>query len=272
MDPERLEAIRDMVRNTYSDMEVVSRYAQIGLWPAEEILVLEYFPDDARVLDIGCGAGRTTIPLAEMGLEVVGIDFSPAMIQLAMELAAVSKVNPELQVMDVMDLKFSDDSFEIASRYTNEVFNFKWENSFCKARNACMDKSTCDWNFMTEGHEFLDPECLDEFKKIKEVEDHVSLLRVSRYISENNKTSSFPWLTRKGRGCHYVNDSHNAVISDIPKNNATKDFYEIRTIHKRSNERAFARKEQRFYMNRKNLLQVLLKFLNLSFQFHCTKQ
>ena len=114
MDPERLEAIRDMVRNTYSDMEVVSRYAQIGLWPAEEILVLEYFPDDARVLDIGCGAGRTTIPLAEMGLEVVGIDFSPAMIQLAMELAVVSKVNPELQVMDVMDLKFSDDSFEIA--------------------------------------------------------------------------------------------------------------------------------------------------------------
>ena len=102
MDRERLEAIRDMVRNTYSEMEVVSRYAQIGLWPAEEILVLEYFPDDARVLDIGCGAGRTTIPLAEMGLEVVGIDFSPAMIQLAMELAAVSNVNPEFQVMDVM--------------------------------------------------------------------------------------------------------------------------------------------------------------------------
>jgi len=166
------------------------------------------------------------------------------------------------QIIIGVDDKSTDDSFEIASRYTNEVFNFKWENSFCKARNACMDKSTCDWNFMTEGHEFLDPECLDEFKKIKEVEDHVSLLRVSRYISENNKTSSFPWLTRKGRGCHYVNDSHNAVISDTPKNNATKDFYEIRTIHKRSNERAFARKEQRFYMNRKNLLQDLIKDKN----------
>lgn len=114
MDRERLEAIRDLVRETYSDIEVVSRYAHIGLWPSEEILILEYFPDDARVLDIGCGAGRTTIPLAEMGLEVVGIDFSPAMIQLACELAKVSKVEPDLQVMDAMDLKFPDASFDIA--------------------------------------------------------------------------------------------------------------------------------------------------------------
>ena len=111
---ERLAVIREMVRKTYSDVDVVSRYAQIGLWPAEEILILEYFPEDARVLDIGCGAGRTTIPMAEMGLEVVGIDFSQAMIQLAQELAAVSKVDPELQVMDAMDLKFPDASFDIA--------------------------------------------------------------------------------------------------------------------------------------------------------------
>jgi ubiquinone/menaquinone biosynthesis C-methylase UbiE len=114
MDQKRLVAIRDLVRKTYSDAEIVARYAHIGLWPAEEILVLEYFPDDAVVLDIGCGAGRTTIPLAEMGLQVVGIDFSPAMIRLAGELAGVSQVTPELRVMDVMDLGFADASFDIA--------------------------------------------------------------------------------------------------------------------------------------------------------------
>ena len=163
------------------------------------------------------------------------------------------------QIIIGVDDKTDDDSFEIASRYTSEVFHFKWKNSFCKARNICMEKSTCDWNFMTEGHEYLDPECLQEFKKIKDVESHISLLRASRYISENNKTSSFPWITRHGRGCHYVNDSHNAVISDTPENNVTKDFYKIRTIHKRSKSRALARKEQRFYMNRKNLLRDLIK-------------
>ena len=72
MDEERLAAIRELVRNTYSDSEVVARYATVGLWPAEENLVLEYFPDLAEVLDLGCGAGRTSIPLAEMGFGVAG--------------------------------------------------------------------------------------------------------------------------------------------------------------------------------------------------------
>ncbi len=35
------------------------------------------------ILDIGCGAGRFTIPLAERGMNVVGIDYSPEMIRLA---------------------------------------------------------------------------------------------------------------------------------------------------------------------------------------------
>ncbi len=114
MNRERLASIRDMVRKTYTEPDVVSRYAHIGLWSAEEVLVLEYFPDNAQVLDLGCGAGRTTIPLAEMGLKVVGIDFSPSMIQLAQELAEVSNVEPDLQVMDAMDLKFADSNFDIA--------------------------------------------------------------------------------------------------------------------------------------------------------------
>lgn len=114
MDQKRLSAIGDLVRATYSDPQVVARYSRIGLWPAEENLILEYFPDTARILDLGCGAGRTTIPLAEMGFEVVGIDLSPAMIELARELAALSQVEPEFQVMDAMSLNYPSSSFDIA--------------------------------------------------------------------------------------------------------------------------------------------------------------
>jgi 2-polyprenyl-3-methyl-5-hydroxy-6-metoxy-1,4-benzoquinol methylase len=38
---------------------------------------------DLSVLDIGCGAGRFTIPLAERGMRVVGIDYSSEMIRMA---------------------------------------------------------------------------------------------------------------------------------------------------------------------------------------------
>jgi 2-polyprenyl-3-methyl-5-hydroxy-6-metoxy-1,4-benzoquinol methylase len=38
---------------------------------------------ERTVLDIGCGAGRFTIPLAERGMNVTGIDYSPEMIRMA---------------------------------------------------------------------------------------------------------------------------------------------------------------------------------------------
>lgn len=39
----------------------------------------------ARVLDLGCGAGRHTILMAERGLDVTGVDLSPRLLKLARE-------------------------------------------------------------------------------------------------------------------------------------------------------------------------------------------
>ena len=32
------------------------------------------------VLEIGCGTGRVSLPIAEAGIDIVGVDFSPAML------------------------------------------------------------------------------------------------------------------------------------------------------------------------------------------------
>ncbi len=45
-----------------------------------------------RILDIGCGSGRLTIELAKRGAQVVGIDFSSNMLDLAKALARRHKV------------------------------------------------------------------------------------------------------------------------------------------------------------------------------------
>jgi 2-polyprenyl-3-methyl-5-hydroxy-6-metoxy-1,4-benzoquinol methylase len=44
---------------------------------------------EKSVLDIGCGAGRFTIPLSERGMKVVGIDYSSEMIRLANQYVGV---------------------------------------------------------------------------------------------------------------------------------------------------------------------------------------
>lgn len=46
------------------------------LYGAEKKLCQHYFPDGGLILDLGCGAGRTTVPLHEAGYKVVGADLS----------------------------------------------------------------------------------------------------------------------------------------------------------------------------------------------------
>ena len=112
MEEERLDTIRALVRSTYQDPRVVARYAEVGLWPSEETLILEYVADDARVLDVGCGVGRTSVPLREMGFSVTAIDLSPAMVELAREVGQACQVDIDFRVMDVMDLPLPSSSFE----------------------------------------------------------------------------------------------------------------------------------------------------------------
>ena len=63
---------------------------------------------------MGCGAGRTTIPLAEMGLDVVGIDISSPMVRVARQQAGLVGVRADFQVMDSMQLEFPEASFDVA--------------------------------------------------------------------------------------------------------------------------------------------------------------
>jgi SAM-dependent methyltransferase len=82
-----------------------------GLAPLERALVDEFFPPPpARVLDIGCGAGRTTIGLADRGYRIVGIDLSPNLLALAHRRFA----SLAFHRMDAVKLGYRSESFDAA--------------------------------------------------------------------------------------------------------------------------------------------------------------
>ena len=59
-----------------------------------------------RVLDVGCGSGVLAFPLAKRGYDVVGIDFSQRMIDIARERSLENGLVIDFQVADFMDGEF----------------------------------------------------------------------------------------------------------------------------------------------------------------------
>lgn len=100
---------RENIANYDSGWSVAEYTREEGLRQIEEELIAEFFPPaPARVLDLGCGAGRTTIGLARMGYQVTAIDLSETL------LAEAGRRHPELdfRLMDATRLEFPADSFD----------------------------------------------------------------------------------------------------------------------------------------------------------------
>jgi ubiquinone/menaquinone biosynthesis C-methylase UbiE len=107
-----MESIKERVRRGYSRSWVVKKYTVIGLWPSEETLCRAHWSPGSRILDIGCGAGRTTLPLAQLGYRVTGIDISSPMVRQARSLDYLRGLNATWGTGDATDLSFLDNSFD----------------------------------------------------------------------------------------------------------------------------------------------------------------
>jgi SAM-dependent methyltransferase len=108
---------RAFLLEAYSHPDAVRSYSravsQIGLWKFEETFFARHLRTDGRILDLGCGAGRTTFGLYDAGYRnIIGADLSPVMIRQARWHAARRGLKIRFRVGDACRLPFESKSFD----------------------------------------------------------------------------------------------------------------------------------------------------------------
>lgn len=105
------------IKEEYNDKSIVRAYADqvdgIGLWNIEKWVFDKYVKKDDKILNIGCGAGRETIPLYELGWHnIIGADLSQGMIDQAQLFAKEKELEIQFEVQDVISLPYEEANFD----------------------------------------------------------------------------------------------------------------------------------------------------------------
>ena len=79
-------------------------------------------PEGSRILEVGCGTGRTACLLAERGFRVTAVDIQPEMIRKAKLRAGKLNLDVEFVRADISGLPFEDATFDIVM--AESVTNF----------------------------------------------------------------------------------------------------------------------------------------------------
>ncbi len=110
-------ANQPFVRESWEDPDHVGEYVAavttVGLWKSERLLIDRYLPRDGSILDIGCGAGRTTFGMYEAGYRrLTGFDLSTSMIAAARRIAAERDLAVRFDVADATSMPYDDATFD----------------------------------------------------------------------------------------------------------------------------------------------------------------
>lgn len=83
-------------------------------------------PKQGRLLDAGCGTAQVSLPLIKSGYSVVGVDVSPAMLEIARQKLTTSDT-AEFRVADVRSLEDPDGSYDgvVVSKLFQHVGNWQ---------------------------------------------------------------------------------------------------------------------------------------------------
>lgn len=120
----------------------------------------------------------------------------------------------------IVDTGSTDSTKTIAGKYTDRIYDFKWEDDFSVARNFAFSKCTCDYIYSADADEYLDEKNRSRLKNLLQVLDPaIEIVQMHYYepgISDvlNSKSEYRPKLYRRLRTFRWVDPVHETVAFD----------------------------------------------------------
>jgi SAM-dependent methyltransferase len=94
-------------------------------------------PPGAKVLDVACGTGNTTIPAAKKSGAVTGVDIASNLLEQARKRADAEKLKIDFKEGDVEDLPFADSSFDVVLTMFGAMFAPRPEKVAAELLRVC---------------------------------------------------------------------------------------------------------------------------------------
>jgi ubiquinone/menaquinone biosynthesis C-methylase UbiE len=106
-----LEALRVRQQRVWSSGDY-NRIAAITVPVAERLVTVAGVRPDSAVLDVATGTGHAALAAARQGARVTGIDYVPALLDIARARAAAEQLDLELAEASAEALPYADESFD----------------------------------------------------------------------------------------------------------------------------------------------------------------
>lgn len=80
----------------------------------------------------------------------------------------LKSIQPIADEIIIVDTGSTDSTKEIAGKFTDKLYDFKWTGNFSDARNFSFSKASCDYIYCADADEELDSENISRFLMLKE--------------------------------------------------------------------------------------------------------
>ncbi|VEU59448.1 class I SAM-dependent methyltransferase [Mesomycoplasma neurolyticum] len=109
--------INKNIKKAFANDKTIATYVdasyRIGLWKSEKKILQKYFAKKSKILDLGCGTGRTTFSLRKLKYNnIIAADVSPKMIQAAENIMKKTNIKQIFKIEDASKLSFDNESFD----------------------------------------------------------------------------------------------------------------------------------------------------------------